>query len=98
LSARSPIVSLRFFGSLLLGIGWPLVAAADEAHDPGELGHGIALVGMIALPFLAMLAFGIWLLFARLRSDREEAAAKQRQPNFERLWFPGEGPPKAPPQ
>jgi hypothetical protein len=95
------LAALRARGGALLvaglGLGWPLLAAADEARDPAEIGHAFILVGVLALLFIGAFALGIWLIVARLASDKEEAALAGRSPNFERIWFPGESPPKAPP-
>ncbi len=71
----------------------PFVACAEE-RDPGEIGHAIFILTMISLLFLGSLAFGIWLIIARLRSEKEMAASSsgsgpsQRRPDFEAIWFP----------
>lgn len=67
----------------------PVAVHAEEA-DPGEIGHAIVILSLIGILFLASLAFGIWLLVARLRSSSEEVetVGPARQPNFEGIWFP----------
>src|SRR5262245_44057988 len=86
-STYRPIATAALFTILLSLI--PVVAHAEE-RDPGEIGHAIFILGMIALLFLGSMAFGIWLIVARLRSDAEAAEAKRASSyaNLEGIWFP----------
>jgi hypothetical protein len=73
----------------------PLCAHAEE-RDPAEIGHALAILGIIATLFLSCFSLSVWLLVMRLR-DRSKrdpgvpatapAPAVQR-PDLERLWFP----------
>jgi hypothetical protein len=67
------------------------IAAAAEERDPGEIGHALFILSMIAILFFGSMAFGIWLIIARLRSDAKAAQSGERlsrTPNLESIWFP----------
>lgn len=67
----------------------PLLAHAEE-HDASEWGHGIVVLGLLFMIFLACFFVAIWLLIVRIRSSASASISQgvPVQPNFERLWFP----------
>ena len=79
----------------LLGALSPLGAHAEE-RDPAEIGHALAILGIITTLFLSCFSLSVWLLVMRLR-DRYKRnpdlpttapASSAQHPDLERLWFP----------
>lgn len=94
--ARAPIHRSRAaFVVALLCVLVPLSAHAEE-RDPAEIGHALAILGIITTLFLSCFSLSVWLLIMRLRDRRNRnadnptpaPAPTAQHPDLERLWFP----------
>lgn len=96
--ARAPLhrsrVAMALVVFLLCALS-PLGAHAEE-RDPAEIGHALAILGIITALFLSCFSLSVWLLVMRLRDrnkrDPEVPATAptpaMQHPDLERLWFP----------
>lgn len=78
-------------GVALFFVLGPLGAHAEE-RDPAEIGHALAILGLITTLFLSGFALSVWLLIMRLRDRNnrrpDPPAPAAQHPDLERLWFP----------